>query len=77
MNLNCKGMKKNLLLLANALKQCKTNQLFRIMKFAFFVFVLADYSGTCGHNQVSECSSDTENGSDDAKGINGAGRTAN
>ncbi len=36
MNLNCKGMKKkNLLLLANALKQCKTNQLFRIMKFAF------------------------------------------
>lgn len=49
MNLNCKGMKKNLLLLANALKQCKTNQLFRIMKFAFlflFLLIIQAHAGT-------------------------------
>ena len=42
-------MKKNLLLLANALKQCKTNQLFRIMKFAFlflFLLIIQAHAGT-------------------------------
>ena len=41
MNLKCKGMKKNLLLLVKALKQRKINQIFRTMKFAFlFLFLL-------------------------------------